>query len=351
MSTTRREFLTTATLAAGALAVGGVNTIAWGQVTSPADRPLSDIPELKTPETTRKGDMLFRKLGKTGEEVSILCLGGAHVYTPATATALIRRAVDSGLTFMDNCWDYRNGLCEELMGNAFQDGYRKKVFLATKFDGRTREAATRQMNESLARLKTDVIDLMMIHEIIHPTDGERIFAKGGAYEAMLEFKQAGKIRYLGFTGHKSPELFISFMDTAKKQGVIFDAAMMPINALDAHFRSFVRGVVPRMINEGTAVLGMKPMAAGALPRLNLITPEQCFHYTMTMPVSAAVTGMENDSRLDQALNAVKSYKPLPAPDLAALLAKTRDAALAGTSERFKTTPALDGTVRNPAWMG
>lgn len=353
MTTTRRDFIST--VAAGA-AVLTAPSWSWGQATTQADPPLSDISELKTPETTREGDMLFRKLGKTGEKCSIICLGGAHLANnadPPAAVKLLRRAVDAGVNFMDNCWDYRNGVCEEQMGLGLQDGYRKKVFLATKFDGRTKEGATRHMEDSLRRLKTDVIDLMMIHEVIHPNDGERVFAKGGCYEAMLEFKKAGKIRYLGFTGHKSPELFIAFMDAAKKQGVTFDAAMCPVNLLDPHFRSFVRGVVPRFVKEGTAVLGMKPMAAAALPRLNLpgVTATHCLHYSFTMPVTAAVTGIENDERLTQALNAVKTFKPYEPKELAELLAKTREPALAGTSERFKTTTSFDGTVRNPAWLG
>jgi predicted aldo/keto reductase-like oxidoreductase len=350
MSATRREFLTaTATLAAGAALA---SRLAWGQAaTTPA---LSDIPELKTPESTREGDMLFRKLGKTGEKVSLLGIGGYHFgtfSTEAAGTKALRRAIDAGVNFMDNCWDYLSGRAEERMGAALKDGWRKKVFLMTKIDGQTKAAAAKQIDECLQHLQTDMIDLMQIHENVRMGDADKHFAKGGSVEALLEAKKAGKIRYLGFTGHKSPEIHSHMLDVAQKNDFAFDACQMPLNVMDAHFQSFARGVVPRLVKQGVGVLAMKTLCFGSIIGVADLTAAECFHYAMNLPTSTVIIGIDSDDTLDQALAAVKSFKPLTPVQLAALLDKSKTAAVAGRYEQFKTSDAFDGTARNPSWLG
>ena len=197
---------------------------------------------------TQSGGMLYRTLGRTGERVSAIGLGGYHIGVPKDekdGITLIRTAVDRGITFLDNCWDYHDGKSEVWMGKALLDGYRQKVFLMTKFDGRTKASAARQIDESLARLQTDHVDLMQYHENIRMEDPDRFFARGGPLEALLEAKKAGKIRYIGFTGHKDPAVHLRMLEVAGQHGFHFDAAQMPLNLLDAQFRSFAQLVVPK----------------------------------------------------------------------------------------------------------
>lgn len=190
--------------------------------------------------------MIYRTLGTTGEKVSAIGLGGHHIGRPKDASEgirIIRSAIDRGITFMDNCWDYHNGESERRMGNALRDGYRQKVFLMTKFDGRTRDSTARQIDESLQRLQTDRIDLMQYHENIRMEDPDVFFAPNGPVEALMAAKKAGKIRYIGFTGHKDPAVHLRMLEVAAAHGFHFDAAQMPLNVLDAHFRSFTHEVV------------------------------------------------------------------------------------------------------------
>src|SRR5437016_3881513 len=205
----------------------------------------------------------MRSLGRTGERVSAIGLGGFHLGKPdlpeAESVRIVRTAIDAGVNFLDNSWDYNEGRSEIRMGKALRDGYRERAFLMTKIDGQTRAAATRQIEESLGRLQTDVIDLLQFHEIIRMEDPDRIFAKGGAIAAALEAKDAGKIRYLGFTGHKNPAIHLQMLETAAEHGFRFDTVQMPLNVMDAHFESFVKRVVPVLVKEGIGVLGMKPL--------------------------------------------------------------------------------------------
>jgi aryl-alcohol dehydrogenase-like predicted oxidoreductase len=301
----------------------------------------------------RSGDMIYRKLGKTGERVSAIGVGGYHLgqaTDEATAARIVRTAIDRGINFMDNCWDYMDGKCEKWMGAALRDGYRQKVFLMTKFDGRTKAATARQIDESLQRLQTDHVDLMQYHENIRLEDPDRFF-NDGPLEALMDAKKAGKIRYVGFTGHKDPLVHLRMLDLAAAHKFHFDSAQMPLNILDAQFRSFAHQVVPKLVEQGTAVLGMKPMAEGAIVRNKIATPAECLHYALNLPTSVVITGMPDVKTLEQALDAVKTFKPLPQSDLSALLARTRDAALSGKFERFKTTAQYDGTAHKPEWMG
>jgi len=301
----------------------------------------------------RQGDMIYRKLGRTGERVSAIGLGGYHIGVPATeqeSARLIRSAVDRGINFLDNCWDYMDGKCEVWMGKALRDGYRQKIFLMTKFDGRTRAATARQIDESLQRLQTDHVDLMQYHENIRLEDPDRFF-NDGVVDALLEAKKAGKIRYIGFTGHKDPVVHLRMLEVAQAHNFHFDTAQMPLNILDAQFRSFAHQVVPKLVEQEIGVLGMKPMAAGNLPRRGLATGIECLHYALNLPTSVVITGCTNAKELDQAFEAARTFKPLSNAEVSALLAKTKEAALSGKYETFKTTTMQDGTARNPQWMG
>ncbi|NLU21253.1 MAG: aldo/keto reductase [Phycisphaerae bacterium] len=303
---------------------------------------------------TRKGDMLYRTLGKTGEQVSALGLGGYHLGTlkdESSAIRFIRTAIDRGITFMDNCWDYHEGKSEVWMGKALRDGYREKVFLMTKLDGRTREAAARQIDESLRRLQTDRIDLMQIHEIIRFEDPDRCFAEGGAIEAIEAAKKAGKIRYVGFTGHKDPIAHNRMLDMAARHKYHFDTCQMPINVLDATFRSFAPDNLPRMLREGIAILGMKSTASGAIIRNQIATPRECLSYALTLPTSVVISGMDSMEVLEQNLEIVRNFKPLGGEEMRALLARVAPHARMGKFERFKTTADFDGTARYPQWLG
>jgi aryl-alcohol dehydrogenase-like predicted oxidoreductase len=303
---------------------------------------------------TKSGDMIYRVLGRTGEKVSAIGLGGFHIGIPkdeADAIRLIRSAVDRGITFLDNCWDYHNGNSEIRMGKALRDGYRDQVFLMTKIDGRTKAAAARQIDESLRRLQTDRIDLMQHHEIIRLEDPDRVFDENGAHQAMLEARKAGKLRYIGFTGHKDPLVHLRALEMAMQHGFKFDAVQMPLNVMDAHFRSFAHQVVPLLVKDGIGVLGMKPLGSGAIVRTGVVTATECLHYALNLPTSVVITGMESLDRLEQALAAVRTFKPMSAEQVAALLKRTEPLAATGQYERFKTSAAFDGTAHHPEWMG
>lgn len=298
--------------------------------------------------------MIYRDFGKTGEKISAIGLGGFHIgiqSVPQESIHIIRFAIDHGITFMDNCWDYNNGESERRMGQALRDGYRQKVFLMTKYDGRTREAAAKQIDESLQRLQTDHIDLIQYHENIRLEDPDRYFAEGGAHEAVLAAKQAGKVRYIGFTGHKDPLVHLRMLDEAATRNYHFDSCQLPLNVMDAHFRSFTHQVVPRLVEQGIAVLGMKPLAEGNVLKVGVATPIECLHYALNLPTSVVINGCDSIERVNQALEAARTFKPMTPEQTAALLAKTRTAAVTGKYEPFKTTSDFDGTARNPQWLG
>jgi predicted aldo/keto reductase-like oxidoreductase len=312
-------------------------------------------PELgSAPAEIRKGNMLYRTLGRTGERVSAFGLGGHHiglVKEEQDSVKLVRSSIDRGITFMDNCWDYHNGKSEEWMGKALRDGYREKVFLMTKIDGRTRQSATSQIDESLKRLQTDHIDLMQIHENLRMEDADRCFAEGGAIEALEEAKKAGKVRYIGFTGHKDPVVHNRMLDIAAEHKFHFDSCQMPLNVLDATFRSFAQHVVPRLLKEGIAVLGMKPMANGAIVQNKIATPKECLTYALTLPTSAVITGIDSMDVLEQDLEIMRDFKPLDGGQMRELLTRTMKSARTGNYEKFKTGTVYDGTASHPEWLG
>jgi aryl-alcohol dehydrogenase-like predicted oxidoreductase len=294
-----------------------------------------------------------RTLGTTGATVSILGLGGYHMGVPSEeeGVRIVRTAIDGGITFLDNCWDYHAGESERRMGRALRDGYRARAFLMTKIDGRTKAAAARQIDESLANLGVEQVDLMQLHEVIRADDPPRTFEPGGAIEALLEAREAGKVRFLGFTGHKSPAIHLAMLDAARAHGFRWDTVQMPLNVLDAHFDSFEKGVLPRLVEEGIGIIGMKPMADGRIPQLAVAGAEDCLRYAMSLPVSVTVTGCDSLERVEQALRVARGFQPLAEPDVNALLERTRPTGQTGADERYKTTDRYDATTHNPDWLG
>jgi aryl-alcohol dehydrogenase-like predicted oxidoreductase len=335
----RRDFLKTATVAAGAAATE--------QLLTPVLKAAERKPEV--------AGMIYRTLGRTGERVSAIGLGGYHIGHPELeeqeSIQLIRQAIDHGITFMDNCWDYNGGVSEVRMGKALADGYRSKVFLMTKIDGRTKAEAARQIDKSLERLQTDHVDLMQFHEVIRLEDPDRIFAEGGAMEAMMDAKNAGKVRYIGFTGHKDPYVHLRMLDEARARHIHFDAVQMPLNVMDAHFRSFEHDVLPVLVREGIAPLGMKAFGDHFILESKTVTPIEGLHYCLHLPVAVQITGIDSPAVLDQALEAARTFKPLSAAEVASLLERTKPAAQEGRFELYKTSSTFDGTAHNPKWLG
>ena len=302
----------------------------------------------------RKNGIPYRPLGSTGENVSVIGLGGYHLgkqSDPAESIRIIRTGIDEGINFLDNCWDYNGGESEIRMGKALRDGYRERAFLMTKIDGRTKTAATVQLNESLRRLQTDRIDLLQFHEVIRDSDPDRVFAQNGGMEAVLEAKKAGKVRFIGFTGHKSPDIHLKMLATASKHGFKFDAVQMPLNVMDAHFNSFEKKVLPALTENRIGVLGMKSMGDHIILESKTVTPTECLYYAMNLRTSVVITGCDSMQILQQALGAARSFQPMNSSQVAALLTKTSKAAEAGQFELYKTTHNFDGTYANPQWLG
>jgi len=299
--------------------------------------------------------MEFRTLGRTGERVSAIGLGGHHLgfksLSEKESIRIIRAAIDRGINFLDNSWDYHGGASERRMGKALRDGYRGRAFLMTKIDGRSRKEAARQLDESLERLGVETIDLVQHHEVIRFEDAERIFDAEGAHAALLDAQKAGKIRYIGFTGHKDPHVHLHMLTVAGERGHTFDAVQMPLNVMDTHYRSFERLVLPQLVTNGIGVLGMKSMGNGVILKSGTVTAIECLHYALSLPTSVVITGIESMERLDAALEAARSFRRLDQAEMDELRAKTSTAALRGEFELFKTSTVHDGTVEHPEWLG
>jgi uncharacterized protein len=359
----RREFLATATAAAALMQSKSMHG---------AQAPANHPDELKNTESnsrqaaarilrvtapgTMKGEMLYRDLGATGEQVSTIGLGGSHLgkanLQEDEAIRLIHEGLDRGINFLDNSWDYNEGRSEERVGKALsQSGYHQKAFVMTKIDGRTKELATNQINDSLRRLKVDHIDLLQHHEVIRFDDPDRIFNEGGAMEAVVAAKQAGKVRFIGFTGHKDPRIHLYMLGVAQKHGFHFDTVQMPINIMDAHFRSFSQLVVPEAVRQHIGVLGMKSFGNGVILKSGAVQPIDCLHYSLNLPISVLITGVDSKMLLDQAFAAVKSFQPMDEAAVASLIGKTEQVAMDGKYELFKTTSHFDTTARHPDWLG
>jgi len=299
--------------------------------------------------------MPMRTLGQTGVKVSLIGLGGWHLgfksIDEELSIRIIRTAIDNGVNFMDNCWDYNEGASEVRMGKALRDGYRERVFLMTKIDGRTKEEATKQLDESLRRMQTDHIDLVQHHEILRFEDPHRIFDEQGANAALLEARKAGKIRFIGFTGHKDPRIHLYMLEVAKENGFKFDTVQMPLNVMDAHYRSFEKMVLPELVKENIGVLAMKTLANGMIMESNVVTAIECLQYAMNLPTSVVITGCESMDDLEQALNAAHTFNPMTEAQVKSLLRRTEKAAARGEFELFKTTSVYDGTASHPEWLG
>jgi len=283
----------------------------------------------------------------------MLGLGGSHIgkkLSEPESVQLIRRAIDNGVTFLDNCWDYNEGQSEVRMGKALAGGYRGRVFLMTKIDGRTRAAAAGQLEQSLARLQTDAIDLVQVHEVIRPDDPQRCFAEGGTMEALVEARKAGKLRFIGFTGHKDPQIHLAMLAEAERHGFEFDTVQMPLNVMDAHYDSFEAHVLPVLLQKRIGVLGMKSMGSGDILDSKVVQPAECLRYALSLPTSVVICGMDSDRVLDENLQTVRAFSALSSGERAALLVRTLDAAQNGKHELFKTSHKYDGTVQNPKWL-
>jgi aryl-alcohol dehydrogenase-like predicted oxidoreductase len=347
----RRDFLKTAVAAATPLAVDQVLQSLRAVVVAAEPQPGS---QPANSNQTNSGEMIYRRLGRTGQRVSVLGLGGFHIggqQDEKESIRIIRSAVDHGINFMDNCWDYHDGESEIRMGKALRDGYRAKVFLMTKVDGRTRQSAARQIDESLKRLQTDHLDLLQLHEVIRLEDPDRFFAPGGASEAFLAARKSGKIRFVGFTGHKDPIVHLRMLEMAQQHDFRFDAVQMPLNVMDAHFRSFGHRVLPVLVKNNVGVLGMKSMGSGVILQSKVVTPLECLQFAMSLPTSTVISGIDSMDVLRENLKAVRTFKPLDSEQMASLLRRTAAAAREGRYEPFKTTQHFDGTAHNPQWLG
>jgi len=299
--------------------------------------------------------MIYRTLGSTGEKMSAIGIGGWHLglkrVDEQTAIRIVRSGIDGGINFLDNSWDYNDGVSEVRMGKALRDGYRERAFVMTKIDGRSKKEAARQLNESLQRLQVDHIDLVQHHEIIRFEDPHRIFDDEGANAALVQARAAGKIRYIGFTGHKDPRVHLYMLEVAEKNGFKFDSVQMPLNLMDAHYRSFAKAVVPELVSRNIGVLGMKSMANGILLKSHTVTPMECLHYALNLPTAVVITGIDSMEILDQAFEAVRTFHPMSEQEIDALLSKTAEAAATGHFEPFKTSSIFDSTAQNPQWLG
>jgi len=314
MKMRRREFLKASAVAATGLTLGAA------------------------PATESRDGMPYRTLGKTGEKVSLLCVGGFHLgqesVSEEEAIHIMRTAVDEGVNFFDNAWEYNQGRSEIRMGKALKDGYRDRVLLMTKHKGRDRATAQQQLEESLRRLEVDVIDLWQFHEIVHPDLPARIYGEG-AIEYALEAREQGKIRYIGFTGHHMPAYLMEMID----RGFDWQTIQMPLNVFDHHFRSFEKEVLPAAVSKNLGVIAMKTLGGspGNIPGgSKAATVEECLRYAMSLPVSTVCSGMDSMPKLRQNLGVAKSFQPLEDQERTALLARTRPDALEGEFEPYKT---------------
>ena len=335
----RRKFLETVTLGmAGAGAAVSANVLT------------------ALPAAAANAEMPYRTLGRSGEKVSLLGIGGYHIgiqKDEQESIRIIRTAIDNDVNFLDNSWDYNGGISEIRMGKALRDGYRQKVFLMTKIDGQVKDAAARQLDDSLRRLQTDSIDLLLFHEVVRFGDPDRIFGPGGGIEAAIAARKAGKIRYIGFAGHKDPDIHLKMLNTAFQHGFTFGAVQMPLNVMDMHYRSFAHKVLPVLVQHGIGVLGMKSMGMGEVLKSHVVTPVECLHYAMNLQTSVVINGCDSLERLQQGLQAARSFRPLTENELRELSARTAAAGRSGKFEPFKNpnSNAWDGTARHPEWLG
>jgi predicted aldo/keto reductase-like oxidoreductase len=322
----RREFLQGAAFTASVTALAG-EVLAQTTSSSAAGLPM-------------------RPLGKTGQQVSILALGGWHIGSvrdDKEAIRIMHAAIDEGLTFFDNAWDYHDGRSEELMGKALaMDGRRKRVFLMTKDCERDYAGSMKNLEDSLRRLQTDHLDLWQFHEMVYDNDPDWVFEKGGL-KAALDARKQGKVRFIGFTGHKDPSIHLKMLNKPHS----WDAAQMPINVMDAHYRSFQKEVVPVCLKKGVGVIGMKGLAGGTHPNGRLLekmnlTADQCYRYALSLPVASQVVGITSMDQLKQDVAMARNFKPMPDTEKNVLLTRVKGEAGDGRHELFKSAKVYDG---------
>ncbi|MFW6269980.1 MAG: aldo/keto reductase [Bacillota bacterium] len=279
----------------------------------------------------KRNGIPVRKLGSTGEKVTILGVGGAHIGNPEEKTGIkiIRRAVEEGINFLDNAWCYHDGSSEKVMGKAIQELKRDRIFLMTKNHGRDKETFRQQLEESLRRLQTDYLDLLQFHEIIHQGEPETL-KREGALEAALKAKDEGKIRYIGFTGHRWPFL----MEIMLNFDFPWDTVQMPLNLFDYHYRSFTKNLLPRVIDKGIGVIGMKSMIGGKILNFD-ITPKQSLTYSLSLPISTLVSGMDSLEVLENNLKIVRNWSPMDKKRQEELLDLVSPYATDGEIEHYK----------------
>jgi aryl-alcohol dehydrogenase-like predicted oxidoreductase len=286
-----------------------------------------------------------RPLGNTGLKVSVLGIGGYHLGSAdsdSEATQIVNEALDAGIDFFDNAWEYHQGLSEERLGRALK-GKRDRAVVMTKVctHGRDKNVAMRQLEESLTRLQTDHLDVWQIHEVIYGNDPDLIFAPNGAAEALLQAKQQGKVRFVGFTGHKDPSIHLKMLS----YNFPFDTAQMPLNCLDATFRSFESHVLPEVNRRGMAALGMKSLGgSGELVREGAVVVAMGLRYAMSLPVAVTISGIDSLEVLHQNLEIARDFQPLSASAMQALRDACRFEASDGHLELFKTTKKYDGDL-------
>jgi predicted aldo/keto reductase-like oxidoreductase len=318
MAVARREFIKLTAASVAALSLHGIPIMA---------NPRNDIP--------------YRILGKTGLEVSLLCVGGWSIgveeLTDKESTKLMRTAIDEGINFFDNAWEYHDGGSEERMGNALQDGYRDKVILMTKHHGRKPDVARKHLEDSLRRLKTDVIDLWQFHEIDEQWEVDSIYSSG-VLDFALKARQEGKIKHIGFTGHYRPSLHLEMIF----RGFDWETVQMPVNVLDQHYLSFSRNVLPVAVERNIGVIAMKTLGGGILYEEKIVTPEEAIRFAMTLPVSTVCSGMDTIEILKENINTARNFKPMTEDEINDLLKRTIKYALNGEYEEYKTyTPEPD----------
>lgn len=284
----------------------------------------------------------LRPLGRASARISALGMGGHHLGDApdsATATRLVHEAIDGGITFFDNCWEYHVGKSEDWMGAGLR-GHRDKVFLMTKVctHGRDGSLALEMLHQSLNRFQTDHLDLWQIHGVSFENDPQLFMRKGGAAEALLQAKKDGKVRFLGFTGHKDPSLHLAMLET----GFPFDAVQMPLNPFDASFHSFENLVLPELLKRGIAPLGMKPInGTGDAVKAGVLSAEESLRYAMSLPVATTITGMESFDVLHQNLKVAQGFQPFSQVEMQALRDRCKEFAADGRYELYKVSLKFD----------
>ncbi|OWK38535.1 aldo/keto reductase [Fimbriiglobus ruber] len=329
----RREFLQTS------------GFVGAGLVAAAAARGADPIPNPLDLTNVGPDKIPLKPFGKTKERVSVIGLGGHTLGLAPTlkeAVAIAHEAIDAGVNFFDNAWEYHDGKSEEWMGEALK-GRRDKVFLMTKVctHGRDKAVAMKQLDESLKRLKTDHLDLWQVHEVVYDNDPDRHFAKGGVIEALDEAKKQGKVRYVGFTGHKHPDIHLKML----AHDYPFDAVQMPLNPFDGTYRSFATHVLPVLNKRGIAGLGMKSLGGNGRPVLKgIVTVEEALRYAMSLPVATTISGIDSLAVLRQNLAIARGFKPMTADEIATLRARCAAAAGDGHLEMYKSTVKYDGDI-------